>query len=87
MLVKYYHKTSIKLNSLENQALRKIQYGTVEILEASIYIRSYQVGTHMLQSQIHNQTVLGDISVTREGAENWFKLRLNLLCIFIFSTI
>ena len=86
-LVKYYHKAMHKITSLENQSLKKIHLGTDEILEASVYIRTYQVGTHLMQAQTYKQTVLGNIVLSREGVENWFRIRLNLLCIFVFCSI
>jgi ABC-type multidrug transport system fused ATPase/permease subunit len=86
-LVRYYHKSISVINTLENKALRNIQLGTIEILEASTYIRTYQVGTHLLHSQTNRQTKLSDIILTREGVENWFRIRLNLLCIFVLSSI
>ena len=67
------------VNNLENKALREIQLGTVEILEASTYIRTYQVGTHLLHSLMKKQTKLSDIILSREGIENWFEIRINFI--------
>ena len=82
--VQNYHNANSKITSFENQSIKKIQLGTIEIVEASTYIRTFQIGAYILQTQMYKQWVLGDIILSREGVENWFKIRLNILCTLIF---
>lgn len=86
-MVKYYHKSMRMISNLEEKILRDIQMGTIEILEASTYIRTYLVGNHLLQDQITKQIKLCDIVQSREAINNWFSLRCNLLCILLSTTI
>ena len=82
--MKNYHVANSKITSFENLSLKKIQLDTIEIVEASTYIRTFQIGAHILQAQMYKQWVLGDIILSREGVENWFKIRLHILWTLIF---
>jgi ABC-type siderophore export system fused ATPase/permease subunit len=87
VLFSYYHSCMNKIAHLSSKCLANIQKSTSELLHSSIYIRTYTVGTHLLRGVTARQTELSAAVGAKEGVENWFRIRMNLLCVGVFAAV